>query len=126
MVNPPKSPPSGTGNAAWQDECYCSDNWGVWSGNATPCVSTPNYNTAPVVYKQVYQGVCAAGSHVQWSYMAYQATTPSDSNVVFQAHTANTIAGLALPVSKTLATAKATPAPDTQKMRHGWTGALSD
>ena len=51
--------------------------------------------------------------------MAYDATTPSDSSVLFQAHTANTIAGLASSAPKTLATAKAIPAPDTQKCGMG-------
>ncbi len=65
----------------------------------------------PVTYTQIYQGACPAGTHVQWGYFAYNTLTPSDSNIVFEARTATTAAGLA-PPNTSLATAKASP--DTQ------------
>jgi hypothetical protein len=107
MVNPPKP-----GNAAWVDECYCSNNWGDYSG-AGACVQYPQYDLAPMTYAQTYQGTCPTGAHVQWSYLAYDTTTPSDSNIVFAGRTASTAAGLATAIDKPLATAKATPTPDT-------------
>ena len=70
----------------------------------------------PTVYEgtvvtQVYAPECPPGTHVQWGYLAYDTTTPSDSTVVFAARTAETEALLTGPFTP-VATAQA--APDTQ------------
>jgi hypothetical protein len=69
----------------------------------------------PVVYKQTYEGICPEGTNVVWGYMSYSTATPGDSNVTFQAHTGGTVTELASSPLFSLATAKATPAPDTQQ-----------
>lgn len=66
----------------------------------------------PTTYTQTYEGKCPVGTHVKWGYLTYNSSTPKDSNVVFEARVSNTMtfSGAYTP----LATAKATPAPDTQ------------
>ena len=114
MVNPPKTPASGTPNPAWKDECTCTNNWGVWSGNAAPCQIKPNWDTAPTTYKDTYTAACPTGMQPQWQYLTYEAITPSDSRITFQAHAANTLADLAVQPLQPVGTAKALPLPDTQ------------
>jgi hypothetical protein len=106
MANPPGDPKS-------IDECTCSNNWTDWHGNS-PCVLVPVYNTAPLEYSQIYQGVCPLGTRVQWQFFTYTSTTPLDSNVVFAVRTAATEADLINGTSHYVATAKATPLPNTQ------------
>jgi hypothetical protein len=65
-------------------------------------------------YTQQYTSSCPMGTHVQWGYFAYNTTTPLDSNIVFKAHTANTVAQLAAAPLSSLATAQAATAPDTE------------
>lgn len=64
----------------------------------------------PVTFKEVYAPpACPQGQQIQWGFFAYDTTTPGDSNVLFQARTATTQAGLASAPLVTLGTAKATP-----------------
>ncbi|HZF47668.1 MAG TPA: hypothetical protein VE093_03400 [Polyangiaceae bacterium] len=114
MVNPQKLP-NGMPNPTWKDECYCGNNWSVWSGNATPCIQSPNYDVQPATYSTTYQGVCPAGTRLQWSYLTWDAKTAGDSNVVFEARSATTQAGLANVAFTSLGTAKALPLPNTEK-----------
>jgi hypothetical protein len=114
MVNP-SSLPNGTPSPTWKDECYCGNNWSVWSGNATPCKQTPNFDVLPVVHSVTYQGVCPSGTRLQWSYLTWDATAGGDSNVVFEARTATSQAGLTNVAFTGLGTAKSIPLPDTQK-----------
>jgi hypothetical protein len=113
MVNPPKNPPSGTANPKWTDECTCMDNWGVWSGSTTACVQEPIYDNVPQTITQTYQGICPPNTRVQWGFLTWDATTPLDSNIVFQVRAADTSSGLVSATLVPVGTAKASP--DTQK-----------
>lgn len=67
----------------------------------------------PNPYRQTYDGVCPAGGKTQWSFLAYDSSTPGDSSVRFRARTADTEAALAAATFVDLATAQASP--DTQR-----------
>jgi hypothetical protein len=67
----------------------------------------------PNPYRQTYDGVCPAGGKTQWSFLAYDTSTPGDSSVRFRARTADTEAGLVAASFVDLATAQASP--DTQR-----------
>jgi len=67
----------------------------------------PKYS--PATYTQVYEGPCQPGAKVQWGYMTWVAGTPGDSNVVFNARTADTQALLAAETFVPVATAHALP-----------------
>ena len=64
-------------------------------------------------YSEIYESNCPDGLTPQWGYFAYDTTCPSDSNVVFQARTANVQADLATATLYPLATAHSVPT-DTQ------------
>jgi hypothetical protein len=104
MVNPPIA-----GQLA---ECFCTNNWSDYHSGG--CQTTNVYHYTPTSYKQTYTSACGSGQIVQWGLLTYGMTTPLDSNVVVQAHTADTSGGLGPPLT-TLITAKATPLPDTQQ-----------
>jgi hypothetical protein len=108
MVNPPAP-----ANAAWVDECQCANNWSAWHGQPV-CAQKTNYAVAPLTVNQSYEATCDLGERVQWAYLAYDTSTPSDSSVTFAARTANTEADLDAASPVQLATARATPTPDTQ------------
>jgi hypothetical protein len=61
------------------------------------------------VFSQQYEAICPTGSAPIWGYFAYDTVTPSDSNIVFRARTANTQAELGGATSKLLTVAKASP-----------------
>jgi hypothetical protein len=62
-------------------------------GSTIPPLVPPYPN--PVTYAVDYQGVCPAGKSVVWRFFDWQTVTPSDSNIVFNAATADTQADLA-------------------------------
>jgi hypothetical protein len=101
MVNP-------TGAVA---ECHCENNWSDYHLGGCQTSSTAGY--PQVVYKQLYTAKCPKTKKVQWSYLTYDSTTPGNSHVKFEAHTGASATTLT-PALTLLATAKATPAPDTQ------------
>ncbi|HMJ15517.1 MAG TPA: lectin-like protein, partial [Polyangiaceae bacterium] len=70
-------------------------------------------NLQPNAYRQLYDGVCPAGGKTQWSFLAYDTTTPLDSSVRFRARTADTQAALAAATFVDLAVARGSP--DTQR-----------
>jgi hypothetical protein len=74
-----------------------------------PCTS----GLSPLVYSQTYAAQCPAGSKVQWGYLTYDSTTPSDSNVEFRVRTAEDEADLPTVIAVDLATARSSPT-DTQ------------
>jgi hypothetical protein len=115
MVNPPV--------AGARTECACENNWSDYHSGG--CQSQEVYAYAQQVYEQVYTASCPAGTRVQWGVFTYTTTTPGDSDVVFAVHTADTVAALAAPLV-TVATAKATPAPDTQSCQLGDAGCPKD
>jgi hypothetical protein len=116
MINGPLN--GGGGNAPnnpnWRDECTCENNWGVWSGNNTPCYPKYNYAAQTIVKNLVYQALCPVGTRPQWGYFTWNTTTPLDSNVLWDARIATTNAGLASASYVNLGNAKKTPTPDTQ------------
>ncbi|AKT40268.1 vWA domain-containing protein [Chondromyces crocatus] len=61
------------------------------------------------VYRQTYQADCPSGSKVQWGFLRWDTTTPSNTSVVFSAKTADTAAGIASATSHVLGTAHANP-----------------
>ena len=65
--------------------------------------------TGPVdtSYTQIYTSQCDSVSSPNWSYLAYDASTPGDSAVVFRARTALTEAGLSSAVYQEITTASA-------------------
>ncbi len=65
--------------------------------------------TGPVdtSYTQIYTSQCDSVSSPNWSYLAYDASTPGDSAVVFRARTALTEAGLSSAVYQDITTASA-------------------
>jgi hypothetical protein len=66
------------------------------------------------VKTQLYTGICPAGSKVQWSYLSWDASTPTGTSIMFKGRTASTIAELPSVPSLTLATAQLGP-PNTQQ-----------
>ena len=74
-----------------------------------PCIDS----FSPTTYSQTYQAECPAGAKVQWGFLRWDATTPSDTNVVFTARTADALVDLPMALSSTLGTAHAAPI-DTQ------------
>jgi hypothetical protein len=116
MINGPTNGGGGQApnNPVWRDECTCENNWGVWSGNSTPCYEKPIYAASTVIKYQVYQAICPSGTQPQWGYLAWNTTTPLDSNVLWDARVATTNAGLSAATFINLGNAKATPAPNTQ------------
>lgn len=75
------------------------------------CAGTPI--TSPATFTQVYTPTCGYGTSLQWGFMAYEASTPGDSNVVFRVRTADTESDLASATFVDIATATSTPN-DTQ------------
>ncbi|MBW2459145.1 MAG: hypothetical protein JRI68_31900, partial [Deltaproteobacteria bacterium] len=65
-------------------------------------------------YTEVYEAECPAGTSVQWGFAAYDATTPPDSAIVFEARTAATEGELGAATWASVATAESSPT-DTQK-----------
>jgi len=66
-------------------------------------------NYEPVTFTYQYYSDCPQGAKTQWSHFAYETLTPGNSNVVWKARTADTIAGLGSASYTTLATARSTP-----------------
>jgi len=66
----------------------------------------------PATFTYQYEAECPAGTKTQWGYLAYDTLTAADTNVVWKARTADTVADLGNASYTTLATAKAMP--DTQ------------
>ncbi len=48
----------------------------------------------PGTFVRDFDPQCPAGTHVTWTYYQWKAYTPGDSNIVFDAQTADTVAGL--------------------------------
>ncbi|HRI69646.1 MAG TPA: hypothetical protein PK156_35690, partial [Polyangium sp.] len=110
-------PQNGPGNLPdnpdYFQECACENNWTVWKGtNDSPCQPVQVYQANPIVRNITYQGICPAGTRVQWQYLTWDTTTPGDSNVVWDARVATTSGGLISATYTNLGKAKATPAPD--------------
>ncbi|EYF07737.1 Hypothetical protein CAP_8238 [Chondromyces apiculatus DSM 436] len=61
----------------------------------------------PTTYTQTYTADCPSGAKVQWGFLRWESTTPSDTRVDFTARTADTTAGLATATSHALGTASA-------------------
>ena len=61
----------------------------------------------PSLYRQVYDGQCPIGGQVQWSFLAYDTSTPADSSIRFRARSADTQAELSAAPFADLATARA-------------------
>jgi len=116
QVNGPANGPGNLpDNPNYIQECACENNWTVWKGtNKSPCTPVQIYQANPIVKNLTYQGICPAGTRVQWQYLTWDTTTPLDSNVKWDARVATTSAGLSLAAYVALGTAKATPAPNTQ------------
>jgi len=95
MVNP-------TGATA---ECHCENNWSDYHSGG--CQTSTSAGYPSITYKQLYTASCPAGKAVHWSYLSYDATTPGNSNIVFEAHTGSS--GTTLGALKLLATAQASP-----------------
>lgn len=68
---------------------------------------------AQTIYSQTYHADCPAGTKVQWGFLRWDSDTPSDSNVVFSARTADAVIDLPAAIVHPLATAQAAPL-DTQ------------
>lgn len=66
-------------------------------------------NYEPVTFTYQYYSDCPQGAKTQWSYFAYETLTPGNSNVVWKARTADTLAGLGSASYATLATARSAP-----------------
>ncbi len=64
---------------------------------------------SPVTYTQTYQATCPSGTLPQWGYLAYDSTTPSDSNILFQVRTAADQPSLTSASYVSAATAQASP-----------------
>jgi hypothetical protein len=110
MVNPPGS--------AQVEECSCKDNWTLYSGQESIACETPDCPDCPkalesTTYTEVYQAVCPDGKGPLWGYLAFETTTPGDSNVSFKIRTAGTESALASASYVDLREAHATP-DDTQ------------
>jgi len=69
-------------------------------------------DSTPRVLGEVYAGQCNGDAIVQWGFLTYEATTPSDSTVRFRLRTATTRSGLSSASWTELITAQASP--DTQ------------
>jgi hypothetical protein len=67
----------------------------------------------PTLYSQTYEAQCPPGTKVQWGFLRWDSTTPSDSNVVFSVRAADTALGLASATFQPAGIARATPT-DTQ------------
>jgi hypothetical protein len=57
-------------------------------GSATPPTVPPYPN--PATFTRDYQGTCPVGKSVNWRFFDWETVTPSDSNIVFTAKTADT------------------------------------
>jgi hypothetical protein len=68
---------------------------------------------SPTTYSQTYHADCPKGTKTQWGFFTYDSTTGSNSNVVFDIRTADTVAGLPAGTIRTAATAHTAPT-DTQ------------
>lgn len=93
-------------------ECNYCNNWSEY--NTSGCSTAGNYTQ--FTYVQDYQAVCTTpGTHVQWGFLAYDTSTPSDSFVDFYGYTETNanVANLGAGTPFLLATAEAGP-PDTQ------------
>ena len=55
---------------------------------ASACVQT----YGQTILSEIYQPTCPTGTHIQWGFLAYDTQTPLDSNVLFQARVADTVA----------------------------------
>jgi hypothetical protein len=116
MINGPANGGGGQApnNPNWRNECTCENNWGVWSGNNTPCYEHHNYVVSPIIKNLTYQATCPPGTRPQWQYLSWDTTTPLDSNVIWRGRVASTSAGLSSATYSALGTSKATPLPNTQ------------
>src|SRR6185503_3889693 len=95
-----------SGNAGHVDECHCENDWGDYHSGA--CESTSVTAYVKSTYAQQYTALCGPGQKVQWGFFAYNSTTPGDSSIVFEVHTADSAAALGPPLKK-ITTAKASP-----------------
>jgi hypothetical protein len=93
VVNPP--PPAGTQQPF--AECNCGNNWTVYS-NGGACAPVTRYQSTPLVVKQQYEGLCAPGEKVQWGFLTWDGTAPSNASgssaILIQAHAAELAANL--------------------------------
>lgn len=80
------------------------------TGTGCPAVCGSPTIYKPATFTRDFQGVCPAGYRVVWTYFSWSGDTPSDSNLDFQAWTADTQAqlGVQYPMSATLEN----PSPD--------------
>jgi hypothetical protein len=74
-------------------ECNYNNDWSVSKQNpALACQNVTTGGYAPRTYTQTYTSTCPAGTHTQWAFLAYDATTPSNASgstdVKFQIQTA--------------------------------------
>jgi hypothetical protein len=78
-------------------ECNYNNDWSVSKQNpALACQNVTTGGYAPTAYTQTYTSTCPAGTHTQWAFFSYNATTPSNasgsSDVKFQVQTAPALA----------------------------------
>lgn len=78
-------------------ECDCGQNHCAMKNGATnACAAISGYE--PLVHQERYEADCGPGQSVQWGYLAYQASTPSNAggttSLTIEAHTAATVAEL--------------------------------
>jgi hypothetical protein len=74
-------------------ECNYNNDWSVSKQNpALACQNVTTGGYTAQAYTQTYTASCPSGTHPQWAYLAYDATTPSNasgsSDVKFQIQTA--------------------------------------
>jgi len=74
-------------------ECNYNNDWSVEKQNpALACQNVTTGGYAAQAYTQTYTASCPSGTHPQWGFLTYNATTPSDSSgssdVKFQIQTA--------------------------------------
>jgi hypothetical protein len=73
-------------------ECNYNNDWSVSKQNPALACTNITAGYGPSTYTQTYTSSCPAGTHTQWAFFSYDATTPSDSSgssdVKFQVQTA--------------------------------------
>jgi hypothetical protein len=76
------------------DDYYpgCSNNWTDWHSSAATCQTISQSQFTATTYNQQYVATCPSGTAPQWTWLTYNATTPSNStgssNVKFEVRTA--------------------------------------
>jgi hypothetical protein len=104
IVNPP--------DPSQVPECQCRNNWTIFSVGI-PCELSGCPSAQPTCQAtnntQTYTNNCPPGTKVQWGFLGWNTTTPTNTSVIFEARTADTAAGLASATYRLLGTAKTSP-----------------